>query len=45
MEKRQITLRLPEELIGALKEISKITGFSITTLVCLSVWNNMLKLF
>lgn len=45
MEKKQITLRLPEDLIEALKSISEITGFSITTLVCLSVWNNMLKLF
>lgn len=45
MEKKQITLRLSEDLVEALDSIGEITGFSITTLVCLSVWNSMLKLF
>ena len=40
---KKITLRLSDKLFEALQVISKETGFSITTLLLISIWNNVLK--
>ncbi|EIL9238519.1 hypothetical protein LMK19_001876 [Listeria monocytogenes] len=43
--KKQTTLRLPAELYEALNDMKELTGFSITTLIFLSVWNSVIKTF
>ena len=40
---KKITLRLSDKLFEALQAISEETGFSITTLLLISIWNNVLK--
>ena len=42
-DRKQLTLRLPDELYGALEKISNETGLSVTSLLFISMWNNVLK--
>lgn len=43
MERKQITLRLPDKVYGALREISLETGLNVTVLLIISIWNSVLK--
>ncbi len=40
-DKKRITLRLPDELYGALKEISEATGLAVSDLLIISILNNV----
>ena len=39
---KKITLRLPDNLHEALQEISQESGFSITSLLLIGIWNSVL---
>lgn len=40
-DKKKITLRLPDELYGALKEVSKTTGITIHSLVLAAICRHL----
>ncbi len=40
-DKKRITLRLPDELYGALKEVSKTTGITIHSLVLAAICRHL----
>lgn len=40
-DKKRITLRLPDELYGALKKISEATGITIHSLVLFSICHHL----
>lgn len=43
-DRKQITLRIDEELCEALKKISYETGMTLTNVILLSIWNSILRL-